>query len=188
MKRYVLLAVGLLVFMLAAVLAVADDAAKTTNTTKSSAAPAAAATPAQAAATAGEHRAFLPGDFKWADPPPGMPKGAKMAVIHGDPSAPGIFAIRAMLPAGYKVPPHFHPADENVTIISGELNVGMGDTWDEAKGHALPVGAVAIMPVGAKHFAWTKVETVIQIHAIGPWGITYVNPQDDPRNAKQVTK
>lgn len=185
MKRFILLTVGLLVLMLGAVVAVADDAAKTANTTKSTAA---AATPAQAAATAGEHRAFLPGDFKWVDAPAGMPKGAKMAVIHGDPSAPGIFAIRAMMPAGYKVPPHFHPADENVTIISGELYVGMGDTWDETKGHALPVGAVAVMPVGMKHFAWTKVETVIQIHAMGPWGITYVNPQDDPRNAKQVTK
>lgn len=183
MKRFVLLTIGLLVLVLGAAFAVADDAAKASGAAKS----AAAATPAQAAATAGEHRAFLPGDFKWADPPPGMPKGAKMAVIHGDPSAPGIFAIRALLPAGYKVPPHFHPADENVTIISGELNVGMGDKWDETKGHALPVGAVAIMPIGAKHFAWTKVETVIQIHAMGPWGITYVNPQDDPRNAKEAT-
>ena len=182
MKRFILLTMGLLILMVGAAFAVADDATKTSDTAKSAPAAAAAATPAA------EHRTFLPGDLKWVEAPAGLPKGSKMAVIHGDPSAPGIFAMRALLPAGYKVPPHFHPADENVTVISGELYVGLGDKWDEAKGHAMPVGAIATMPIGVKHFAWTKVETVIQIHAMGPWGITYVNPQDDPRNAKQVTK
>jgi quercetin dioxygenase-like cupin family protein len=185
MKRHILLVLASLVLLVSAALAIADDAAK--NAAKSNAA-AAMATPAQAATPAADHRTFLPGDFKWVDAPPGLPKGAKMAVIHGDPSAPGLFAMRAMLPAGYKVPPHFHPADENVTVISGEFYMGMGDTWDESKGHALPPGAVSIMPAGAHHFAWSKVETVIQIHAMGPWGITYLNPQDDPRNMKQATK
>jgi len=185
MKRHILLVLASLVLLVSAALAIAEDAAK--NAAKSSAA-AAMATPAQAAAPAAEHRTFLPGDFKWVDAPAGLPKGSKMAVIHGDPSAPGLFAMRAMLPAGYKVPPHFHPADENVTVISGELYMGMGDTWDESKGHALPQGSVSVMPAGAHHFAWSKVETVIQIHAMGPWGITYLNPQDDPRNMKQATK
>lgn len=189
MKRSILLALASLVLLVGAALAIADDAAKSAAKSNAAApAAAAAATPAQAAASTAEHRTFLPGDFKWVDAPAGLPKGAKMAVIHGDPSAPGLFAMRATLPAGYKVPPHFHPADENVTVISGELYMGMGDTWDESKGHALPQGSVSIMPAGSHHFAWSKVETVIQIHAMGPWGITYVNPQDDPRNAKQATK
>jgi len=188
MKRYVVLAVGLLGLMLATVVAVADDAAKSTTTPAPAAAPAAPATPAAAATPAAEHVSILPGDLKWVDAPAGMPKGAKMAVIHGNPSAPGLFAIRAMLPAGYKVAPHWHPADENLTVISGELYMGMGDSWDESKGHALPAGAISLMPAGMHHFAWSKVETVIQIHAMGPWGITYINPQDDPRNMKQATK
>jgi len=190
MKRTVLVTIALLGLTVATASALADDATKAANTAaKSTAAPpAAAGTPAQAAASTGEHRTFLPSDFKWVDAPAGLPKGAKMAVIHGDPSAPGLFAMRAMLPAGYKVLPHFHPADENVTVISGEFYMGMGDAMDESKGHALPAGSVSIMPAGSHHFAWTKVETVIQIHAMGPWGITYVNPQDDPRNAKQAAK
>ncbi len=127
-------------------------------------------------------------DIKWGDAPPTLPKGAKAAVLHGDPGQSGPFAIRLAVPAGYKVLPHFHPADENVTVISGEFYMGMGDAMDESKGHALPAGSVSIMPAGSHHFAWSKVETVIQIHAMGPWGITYVNPQDDPRNAKQAAK
>src|SRR6185503_5168074 len=146
MKRPILLALASLVLLVGAALAIADDAAKSAAKSNAAApAAAAAATPAQAAASTAEHRTFLPGDFKWVDAPAGLPKGAKMAVIHGDPSAPGLFAMRATLPAGYKVPPHFHPADENVTVISGELYMGMGDTWDESKGHALPQGSVSIM-------------------------------------------
>lgn len=191
MKRNAfLIALGLSGLMLTAAAALADDATKSAATATPGTAPAAtAATPsAQATAPVAEHRWFLPADLKWEDAPASLPKGAKMAVIHGNPNAPGIFAMRISVPAGYKVPPHWHPADEHVTVISGEFYMGLGDTWDETKGHALPAGAGSIMPVGTRHFAWTKVETVIQVHAMGPWGITYVNPQDDPRNQKQATK
>jgi hypothetical protein len=66
--------------------------------------------------------------------------------------------------------------------------MGTGEAWDESKARALPAGSVGIMPAGMRHFAFTKVETVLQLHAMGPWGINYVNPQDDPRNQKQATK
>ena len=183
-------AIGLSGLLLAAATALADDVAQTAGTSKSGTTPATTATapPATVATPAAEHRWFLPGDLKWADAPASLPKGAKLAVIHGDPNAPGIFAMRLSVPAGYKIPPHWHPANEHVTVISGEFYMGLGDTWDESKGHALPAGSVSIMPVGTRHFAWTKVETVVQVHAMGPWGITYVNPQDDPRNQKQATK
>lgn len=148
-----------------------------------------AAAPAAAAMSAAvEHVMYTPADLKWADAPPGLPKGAKVAVLHGDPAAPGIFAMRIQLPSGYKVRPHFHPADENVTVLSGELYMAMGDSWDESKGHKLVPGAYSMMPKGSHHYAWTKGETVIQIHAIGPWGITYINPSDDPRNVKEAAK
>jgi len=151
--------------------------------------PATAASPAAAAVSAAvEHVAYSPSDLKWADAPAGLPKGAKVAVLHGDPAAPGIFAMRIQLPANYKVKPHFHPADENVTVISGDLYMAMGDSWDESKGHKLVPGAYSMMPKGSHHYAWTKEPTVIQIHAIGPWGITYINAADDPRNVKEVSK
>ena len=76
---------------------------------------------------------------------------------------PGIFAMRIQLPANYKVKPHFHPADENVTVLSGDLYMAMGDSWDESKGHKLVPGAYSMMPKGSHHYAWTKEPTVIQI-------------------------
>ena len=43
----------------------------------------------------------------------------------------------------------------------------------------------ALWPAGMKHFVWAKGETVIQFHGAGPWSLQYVNPDDDPRKAKQ---
>ena len=128
-----------------------------------------------------QHRIILPTDLKWVAAPPSLPAGAKMAVLYGDPSATGPFGMRVLIPAGYTVPPHWHPADENVTVISGELIMGVGEKLDPAKAHTLTTGAVSIMPAGLKHFALSKLGAVIQINAIGPWGITYVDPADDPR-------
>ena len=148
----------------------AEDAAK--------AAPAAAPT----------HQIILPKDLKWTDAPPSLAKGPKVAVLHGDPNAAGIFAMRILIPAGYSIPPHFHPADENMTVISGEISMGVGDHPDPAKAHSLPAGAVSIMPAGMHHYAFTKDGCVIQVHGMGPWGITYVNPEDDPRGPPDAAK
>jgi len=84
-------------------------------------------------------------------------------------------------PANFKVPPHWHPAIERVTVLSGTLHLGTGDTFDQAKAKALPAGSISIMEPKMHHFAWTGEETVVQLSGMGPWGITYVNPADDPR-------
>jgi quercetin dioxygenase-like cupin family protein len=141
-----------------------------------------------AAAPAAQHAMYAPADLKWADAPPALPKGAKVAVLQGDPAAPGPFTMRITVPAGYKVPPHFHPADENLTVISGDMQMALGDKWDESKGHPLAVGSFATMPKGVHHYAWSKGGAVFQLHGIGPWGITYLNPADDPRNTKEASK
>ena len=91
------------------------------------------------------------------------------------------FTFRLKLPADYKIPAHWHPAIEHVTVISGTFNMGTGDKLDATKTKALSAGSVAIMPPKTNHFAWTKEETVVQVHGVGPWGITYVDPADDPR-------
>jgi hypothetical protein len=132
-----------------------------------------------------EHIFITPGDVKWMDAPPGLPPGAKMAVLDGDPTKKGPFTVRLQTPAGYKIPPHTHPTAEHVTVISGALHLGMGDKFDEAAGQELPTGGFAVMPPGMKHFAWSTAETVVQIHSQGPFAINYVNPADDPRNAKK---
>jgi hypothetical protein len=91
------------------------------------------------------------------------------------------FTFRIKFPANFKVPPHWHPAVERVTVLSGTLHLGRGDTFDEAKAKALPAGSISIMEPKMNHFAWTSEETVVQLSGMGPWGITYVNPADDPR-------
>ena len=135
--------------------------------------------------TTEQHVAFNPDDLKWGDVPPGLPPGAKMAVLAGDPTKKGPFTVRMQAPAGYKIPPHTHPTAENLTVISGTFNIGTGDRFDEAAGKALEAGGFVVLPAGMKHYAWSTTETVLQIHGKGPFEIKYVNPADDPRNAKK---
>jgi quercetin dioxygenase-like cupin family protein len=125
-----------------------------------------------------------PDKIQWKAGPPSLPPGAKMAVLEGDPTKEGPFTMRALLPDGYSVPPHTHPAIEHVTVISGTFNFGMGEKFDKSATQAMPAGSFGHWPPGMKHFAWADGETIIQIHGLGPWGIQYVNPADDPRNKK----
>jgi quercetin dioxygenase-like cupin family protein len=111
---------------------------------------------------------FLPDKLKWQEGPPSLPKGAMIAVLEGDLTKEGPFTIRTKLPDGYRVPPHTHPKTEHLTVISGTLNVGMGDKFDEKASKAMPAGSFGYWPAGMKHFAWTKGETITQIHAEGP--------------------
>jgi uncharacterized protein DUF4437 len=132
---------------------------------------------------AGEHRGHVmvtPADLQWADIP-SMPAGAKIAVIEGPITEAVPFTFRVKFPANFKVPPHWHPAIERVTVLSGTLHLGTGDTFDQANTTALPAGSVSIMEPKMTHFVWTSEETIVQLGGMGPWGITYVNPADDPR-------
>jgi anti-sigma factor ChrR (cupin superfamily) len=131
-------------------------------------------------AQADGHTTVAPKDLKWADVP-SLPPGAKIAVIEGPVTEAVPFTFRLKLPANYKIPAHSHPAIEHVTVISGTFNLGMGDKLDTAKTKPLSAGSVAIMQPKTNHFGWTKGETIVQVHGVGPWGLTYVNPADDPR-------
>jgi quercetin dioxygenase-like cupin family protein len=127
------------------------------------------------------HVMATPGSEKWGPAPPSLPAGAQVAVLEGDPAKPGAFTMRIKLPDGYRIPPHWHPADEHVTVIAGTFVMGLGEKFDESAGKPLDAGSFAMMPTGTRHFVWTKGATVVQLHGIGPWGITYVNASDDPR-------
>ena len=131
-------------------------------------------------ATSG-HAIHTPDHIQWKDGPASLPPGAKMAVLEGDPAKEGLFTMRVSLPDGYSIPPHLHPAVEHVTVISGTFNFGMGEKFDKSATQPLPAGTFGYWPAGMKHFAWVKGETVVQLHGMGPWGIQYVNPADDPR-------
>jgi hypothetical protein len=128
----------------------------------------------------GTHTMVTPADLKWAEVP-SLPPGAKIAVIEGPLTEVVPFTFRLKFPADYKIPAHWHPAIEHVTVISGTFNMGTGDKLEATKTTPLSAGSVAIMHPKTNHFAWTKEETIIQVHGVGPWAITYVNAEDDPR-------
>jgi hypothetical protein len=125
-----------------------------------------------------------PTAIRWREGPASLAKGAKMAVLEGDPSKKGPFVLRIKLPDGFRVMPHTHPKDERVTVISGVLYLGEGDTFDPRAGKAMPAGSYARTAAGMKHFGWVKGETVLQLHGEGPWAIEYVDPKDGPRKGK----
>src|SRR2546430_466209 len=124
-------------------------------------------------------------DIKWTDAPPSMPRGAKIAVLQGDPGKAGPFVMRLKTPAGYKVAPHWHSQEENLTVISGTLYLGMGDKLDTKSEHALSAGGFHFLPGKVHHYAFAKVPTVVQGSSNGPLDIIYVNPEDDPQKAKK---
>lgn len=133
-----------------------------------------------AGATGSHHGIVLPDKIEWKDAP-ALGPGAKMAVLEGDPTKEGYFAMRVKLPDGFRIAPHTHPCYERVTVISGTFNLGAGEKFDQSATHALPAGSYWSMEPGMRHFAWAKGETVVQVATMGPWGINYVNPADDPR-------
>lgn len=122
-----------------------------------------------------------PTEVKWSAGPPSMSPGAQIAVISGDLKNPAPFTFRLKLPPNYQIAPHTHPAIEHVTVISGTLYMGPGDTPDRTRAKALTPGSLAVFPAGHSMFAWTDGETVIQVHGVGPWGIEYLDAADDPR-------
>jgi ketosteroid isomerase-like protein/quercetin dioxygenase-like cupin family protein len=138
------------------------------------------------AAPAGSHVMLAPGELKWGDAPPSLPPGAKMTVLQGDPTQAQLFVVRAQVPAGYKVPPHWHPGVENLTILSGTVALGMGETFDESKMTPVPVGGYASLPAEMRHYFMAKTASTFQVHGMGPFVVNYVNPADDP--SKQASK
>ena len=128
-----------------------------------------------------QHVAVQAGAGEWAASPPALPKGAQLAVLYGDPGKEGPFVIRLKFPAGYKVPPHSHPSDENVTVISGLIQLAMGDKIEPKQRDALAAGGYVHMPKGTHHYGLVFQPTVVQVNGAGPFAITYVNAADDPR-------
>jgi hypothetical protein len=129
--------------------------------------------------------AFTPDQIKWGPAPPFVPAGAQLAVLEGDPMASsGDYTIRVKMPDGYRIAPHSHPFRENVTVISGTLKVGMGDTFDAGKMMSFGAGSFAYLDPSMHHYAGASGETVIQIHGQSPVKFNYINPADDPSMKK----
>jgi len=109
----------------------------------------------------------------WKPGPPSLPKGAMVAVLEGDPKAAAMFTMRIKLPAGTIIPPHWHPRDERVTVLSGKVIVGMGDTFSKS-GTTFEAGGFYINPPNVHHYLWVPEESVLQLTCMGPWELNKV--------------
>ena len=110
-----------------------------------------------------DFRLFPADKTEWRDGPPSLPRGAKIAVLEGDPNKDGPFVFRAKVPDGYRIPPHTHPKTERVTVIAGTFNMGMGDKFDEKAAKPMPAGTYGYWEAGMKHFVWIKGEEILSI-------------------------
>jgi quercetin dioxygenase-like cupin family protein len=122
-----------------------------------------------------------PAELKWMDGPPGLPAGATFAVKKGNPEAKGAFTIGIRMPPGYSVPPHWHPSDEHVTLVSGKLAYGMSDRMSRTAATGLATGQSVVMKAKEHHWVMSADGAEVEVSAVGPFKIAYVNPADDPR-------
>jgi quercetin dioxygenase-like cupin family protein len=131
-------------------------------------------------ATGANHIMLAPSQIKWR-PFPALGPGIQVAILTGDPFKTGsLFVFRLEMPDGARVPPHWHPVDEHVTVISGTFLLGAGERFDTSALRELPAGSYAFMPKHARHFALAKGNTIIQLNGVGAFKVIYVNPADDP--------
>jgi quercetin dioxygenase-like cupin family protein len=118
--------------------------------------------------------------IQWGPAPAVFPPGAQLAVMQGDPSKAEPFTVRLKFPNGYKIPPHTHPTEENVTVLSGTFLAGMGAQLNESNVQANGRGDFLSIPANHAHYAIARGETIVQVNAIGPFTLTYVNPDGTP--------
>ncbi len=134
--------------------------------------------------TADTMESFTSSNLKWADEPL-LPKGAKSALMVGDPSKAGVFIVRLKFPPNYQIPAHTHPYTEVITVLKGKLGNGMGQKLDTSNGEVLNQSDSFVLPAGHAHYVWTTdEEAIVELIATGPWNITYINQADDPRLSK----
>src|SRR5258706_15653885 len=129
---------------------------------------------------------MTPPEIKGGDAPPVLPKGAKMAVLSGDPGKAGPFVARLQVPASYKIPPHWHTTDEDLTVISGSFFFAEGDKMEMKGAHEIKAGGFHHLPGKTHHYAYSKGPAVVQINANGPFDIVYIDPKDDPSKAADM--
>ena len=130
----------------------------------------ATAAPISFAVAAGEPMIVAPEKIAWA-PAEGLPPGAEVTALFGNPAAEGPFAIRFKFPAGYEIPTHSHPTDELITVLSGGARMAFGEDASEADAQPFPAGAFMSLPGGTWHHLWIDSDTVVELHSTGPFGV-----------------
>jgi hypothetical protein len=129
-----------------------------------------------------DHALITPGQLVWKPLIPGV----EMAIVSGDPDKKGgLYVIRIRSKGDVKVPPHWHPTDEHITVLTGSFLIARGDKYDTSKLSEMKVGSHSLMPATIPHFGLHKAGNVVEVYGEGPFAPTFVNPEDDPNRAKK---
>jgi hypothetical protein len=117
----------------------------------------------------------------WRPCPPTLPPGCEMAVLDGNPQGADLFTVRFRTSRALVMPPHWHPTDERVTIITGKAAVAFGA--DATRQDATEFGPADyyVNARHAVHSVWIESGTVLQITGIGPWQAISISEAAPPR-------
>ncbi len=125
--------------------------------------------------SAATHTIVRLSDLKWTP----IIKGCDLAAVSGDPDAEGApFVLRIRCADGTRIPAHWHPTDEHLTVLKGTFLMGMGETFDNTKLRTMNVGDFITVPKEMRHFAMVHGENIVQIHGVGPFKVNWVNPAE----------
>lgn len=123
---------------------------------------------------------FTPEAVVWSDGPPTLPPGSKMAVLEGSPKAEGMFTMRVRVPAGSAIPPHWHPRQERVTVLSGEVDLGFGTVANKDSVTRYRAGSFYVNPPRVMHYLFFPEATEMQMTGVGPWELMTTDPNALP--------
>lgn len=121
-----------------------------------------------------------PESVVWSDGPPTLPTGSKMAILEGNPRAEGMFTMRVRIPAGSAVPPHWHPRQERVTVLSGAVDLGFGSVANKELVTRYRAGSFYVNPPRVMHYLFFPEATEMQITGVGPWELMTTDPNAPP--------
>ena len=126
--------------------------------------------------------ATSPSGQPWLSAPDILIPGSLLAVVSGNPAEPGRSVIQIYMPDGYRMPPHLHPTDEHVKVLSGALLIGVGKKLDAKRTMKLVPGDSGTAPTGAAHYSIASGPTILEVSFEGPYTVTYLNAYEAPRS------
>jgi quercetin dioxygenase-like cupin family protein len=120
------------------------------------------------------HQEIIPPDsLKWVDNP-AWP-GRRTATLFGNQQSPGPYVVRVRFPPNNLNPPHSHPDNRLVTVLSGTWYLGHGEKPDRSETTQVTPGTFFIEPAGNVHFEFTGAdEVIVQVVGTGPTGTNYL--------------
>jgi hypothetical protein len=114
-----------------------------------------------------ELRVLKPEDIQWTQRR--TAPDVFFAAIYGEQAQPGPYAFRIRAQAGHSLPPHTHPDERTITVLTGTYWAGVGASYDESALVPYPAWTFYVIPAGVPHYAAVlQGEVLFQEAGVGP--------------------